>query len=107
MKEEQVKVCREAVNTFGIVPQVDMMQEEMNELGVEIGHWKRGRTTDDKVITEIADVLIMAQQMAYIFGEEEVEAEIERKIQRLANRIEEKNGSRPEMQKKGDYYYGG
>ena len=104
MNEEQVKVCRDAVNTFGIKPQVDMMQEEMSELGVAIGHWKRGRAREEEVITEIADVMIVARQMAYIFGEEEVEAEVERKLERLRKRIEEQRGARKKKPANKEYY---
>lgn len=84
------ETCAAAVSTFGIRSQVDMMQEEMNELGVAINHWKRGRAKDEDVITEIADVMIMARQMAIIFGEEEVDAEVERKLSRLSDGINKK-----------------
>lgn len=99
------EICARAIKAFGIRSQVDMMQEEMDELGVALNHWKRGRAKDDEVITEIADVIIMAVQMGIIFGEDEVTAEVNRKLERLdetaTRRIKE-----PKRKLKKDYYYG-
>lgn len=98
------EICAKAIKAFGIRSQVDMMQEEMDELGVALNHWKRGRAKDDEVITEIADVIIMAVQMGIIFGEDEVTAEVNRKLERLGKKLNEA-GARTTKEKK-DYYYG-
>ena len=72
---------------FGIENQKKMLHEEIGELLSALNKYDRGRVNDEAVITEIADVMIMLEQMAFIFGEEEVEAEKERKLQRLLDRL--------------------
>lgn len=81
------EICRKAVETYGIVSQEEMAREEMDELGVALSHFKRGRATAEDVITEIADVTIMMYQLATIFGIEKVTAEIDRKLERLEGRL--------------------
>ena len=80
-------ICREAVSRFGIKSQVDMAHEEMAELDVALFHLKRGKANTDDVITEIADVAIMTYQLALIFGVDKVHAEIERKLERLEQKM--------------------
>lgn len=43
----------------------------------------------DEFAGEVADVLIMAQQMRFFLGADRVDAEIERKVERQLKRIEE------------------
>jgi len=61
---------------------------EVGELLSALNKYKRGRATKEDVITEIADVQIMCEQLAFVFGEEEVEHEHERKLIRLQQRID-------------------
>lgn len=82
-------IFRQAVNTFGADHQIGMLHEEVGELLAAINQYARGRVKKDAVVTEIADVIIMCEQMAEIFGREETEAEKKRKIQGLAEKLEE------------------
>lgn len=41
----------------------------------------------DDIITEIADVMIMCEQLSNYFGKEKVELEKERKLERLKERL--------------------
>ena len=84
---EKLETCRKAIEKFGIKAQVGMMHEEMCELGVALEHWKRDRCKKEDVVTEIADVMIVAPQMAIYFGKEAVDAEIDRKLERLEGRM--------------------
>lgn len=84
---EKLEICRKALDKFGIVSQIGMMHEEMGELSAALEHYKRGRCKEDEVITEIADVTIVAAQMALYFGYDEVNAEIERKLDRLEEKL--------------------
>ena len=43
----------------------------------------------DALISEVADVIVMAQQMRFFLGAERVDAEIQRKVERQLKRIEE------------------
>ena len=82
-------IFRQAVDTFGADHQIGMLHEEVGELLAAINQYARGRVKKDAVVTEIADVMIMCEQMAEIFGREDVEAEKKRKIQGLAEKLEE------------------
>lgn len=81
-------VLKSAIETFGVGSQINMLIEECAELTDALCKFRRGRCTEEDVITEIADVLIMAEQMAIIFGEDAVEREKRRKLNRLQERIE-------------------
>lgn len=82
-------IFKQAVDTYGADNQIGMLHEEIGELLAAINQYGRGRVKKDAVVTEIADVMIMCEQMAEIFGREDVEAEKKRKIQRLAEKLEE------------------
>jgi len=81
-------IFKQAVDTFGADHQIGLLHEEVGELLAAINQYARGRVGKDAVVTEIADVMIMCEQMAEIFGREETEAEKRRKIERLAGEIE-------------------
>ena len=85
----KLEICRKAIEKFGIVSQIGMMHEEMCELGVALEHWKRDRCEEEDVVTEIADVMIVAAQMALYFGKEDVDAEIDRKLERLEESLDD------------------
>lgn len=76
---------------FGEQSQLDMAIEECSELINAIEKYRRGRVGTIDIITEIADVQIMMAQLAYIFGEKQVEDEVARKIERLKGRIEKRH----------------
>lgn len=63
-----------------------MVHEEIGELLSALGKIYRGRVTTKDVITELADVSIMIEQMAVYFGLDEFKAEKEYKLRRLAKR---------------------
>ena len=81
------EICRAAIGCFGIKSQVDVAHEELGELEVALYHFKRGKAEMNDVRTEIADVAIMTYQLALIFGIEEVQAEIDKKLERLEGRL--------------------
>ena len=91
MKEdEKEELYLKAIDSWGQLPQIDMVFEECGELTTSLARYLRGRDTADDVITEIADVSIMMEQMAVLFGKEQFEKEKERKLQRLKERLEKK-----------------
>jgi NTP pyrophosphatase (non-canonical NTP hydrolase) len=83
-------VYKKAVETFGIEPQRKTAIEEMAELINAMMKYDRGRNSKDDIIEEIADVTIMMQQLAIIYGQEEVQQQIDFKTNRLANKLKEK-----------------
>ena len=89
MKEiEKEELYLKAIDTWGQMPQINMVNEECGELITSLARYLRGRDTVDDVITEVADVSIMMEQMAVLFGKEQFEKEKERKLQRLKERLE-------------------
>lgn len=91
--EREGRILEAAVKTFGKAAQVDMMIEEMSELTKALLKWRRaamidGDNTEEKynaVLEEMADVQIMLNQMALIFGDS-TEYEIA-KLERLEKRL--------------------
>lgn len=84
------EVCKKAIEVFGINSQIWMAIEECSELQDALAKFKRGRAKPEDVITEIADVQIMMEQLAIFFGEKEVNDERIRKLERLQKRIDKK-----------------
>ena len=85
---EYVEVYLEALETFGLDSQIKQTVEECAELINALCKFQRGRCSFPEVVTEIADVIIMAHQMALSFGVEAVEKEIQYKVKRLHGRIQ-------------------
>ena len=85
---EKVLLYSKVLSAFGIDAQVFMVMEETGELLSALAKAKRGRVTSAEIITELADVSIMMEQMAVYFGLDEFREEKERKLQRLKERLE-------------------
>ena len=94
-KEEET--LKQAIDLWGIDSQFRMLQEECAELIVATSHLLRNRSTSEmiNVIEEIADVLIMIQQVVlhfdhhYFDGETMIHEYISQKMLRLKERIAE------------------
>ena len=78
---------KKVMETYGFPTQAAMVVEECSELTNAICKFRRGRVGDDDIITEIADVMIMCEQLSYYFGKEKVDSEQERKLERLKERL--------------------
>lgn len=89
-----MRLYNRVINTYGIEAQKWMLVEECGELLNAIAKLKRGRSTKEEIITELADVHIMVEQMAYFFGWDEFKAEKDRKLERLQERLNRKGGLR-------------
>ncbi len=76
-----------AIMSFGRESRKTLAIEECSELINALCKEKRGRATDADVITEIADVQIMCEQLALMYGKEEVMLEKARKEARLFQRM--------------------
>lgn len=87
-KNERKKLYQKAIDTWGIDAQRYMLFEELGELVTAIAQENRGRVSKKDIITELADVSIMCEQMALFFGYDEYEKEKEFKLDRLKKRLE-------------------
>lgn len=85
LKEEEV--YKKALSKYGFDLQSSMVYEECSELINALCKYHRNRCSKADVITEIADVLIMCEQMSCYFGKEYVEKEKARKLERLKNNL--------------------
>lgn len=86
MKKQEL--YRTTIRTWGKEGQIDMFHEEVGELLSALNKYKRGRVKAEEVITEIADVQIMVDQLAEMFGTINVRHEKLRKLSRLAIRVQ-------------------
>lgn len=92
-EQQYVKdIFTDALNLWGENAQKMMMVEECSELLNEIAKTYRGRTSQEKIVDEITDVIIMINQMALIFGEAEVKQRLMEKLPKLKERIEKYKG---------------
>lgn len=84
---EKNQLFEEVLTKWGIINQVFMVMEECGELLNVLAKAKRGRASKEEIITELADVSIMVEQMAFFYGEKDFLIEKERKLQRLKERL--------------------
>lgn len=87
MTEKEIMLS--AVMAFGFKSQKEMAKEECAELIDALCKEVRGRASEEEVITEIADVMIMMEQLALIYGTDRVAVEKARKLDRLEHRLRE------------------
>jgi NTP pyrophosphatase (non-canonical NTP hydrolase) len=68
-KEDRCDLYEKALQATSQDRQVTHLAEEMAELMIEVSHLNRGRVTDTAhMVEEIADVLVMVEQIQYMFG---------------------------------------
>lgn len=91
---EMRNVTWQAIETYGVEPQLWVTVEEMSELTKEICKYIRNTNNGkcinyDNITTEIADVHIMLLQLQQIFGIDDgtLEREVDFKIDRLKKRL--------------------
>lgn len=90
MKTEHRNVLISAIEHYGSSSQITKAMEELSELLVHLAKFSHApeRYADKApIIDEIADVAIMVEQLAMIFGQDKVSQQIDYKIQRLFDRI--------------------
>jgi NTP pyrophosphatase (non-canonical NTP hydrolase) len=82
-KQDRIDLYKEALEKWGDEAQVNMLNEELGELITAVAQFRRGRTSHHDVMTELADVFIMVEQIATMMSYEDFEKELERKLIRL------------------------
>lgn len=94
--EEQKEVLKAALDTYGIRSQQDVAIEEMSELTKAIIKSRRNPSAPaiENLLEEIADALIMLEQLTMHYGTEYISEFIQEKIIRLSLRIEEERSQR-------------
>lgn len=84
---KRIELYLDVLETYGYGHQVMKAIEESAELINALSKLKDNRTEFNDLITELADVAIMVEQMAVLFGLAEFEAEKEKKLIRLQERL--------------------
>ena len=82
-KQDRINLYKKALRTWGEEAQVNMLDEELGELITAVARFKRGRATHQDVMTELADVFIMVEQIATMMSYDDFEKELDRKLVRL------------------------
>ena len=82
-KNERLRLYDAAITRWGVGAQKNMAYEEIGELLTALARDDRGRATTEDLLTELADVTIMCEQLAFILGFDEYEKELDRKLIRL------------------------
>lgn len=87
---DESEVLQRALDTYGSLPQIVMIFEEMSELQKELCKYLRGKYSPENIAEEIADVEIMLEQMKMLFCcTDDVRNERRRKVVRLKGRLDE------------------
>lgn len=86
-KQERIDLYKEAITKWGEEAQTNMLNEECGELIAAVAQFKRGRTSHHDVMTELADVSIMVEQLATMMNYDDFEKEKDRKLIRLKERL--------------------
>lgn len=83
-------ILKTAVDKFGADKQIDKAIEECAELIVSLMHYRFARENGSfrPVQEEIADVQLMCSQLAYIFGEPEIQNYKLEKLARLSRLLD-------------------
>ena len=75
---------------YGFTSQADMLCEESAEYMVALNKLRRGNPDAyDNIKEEVADVLIMARQLRYLLGYDDIDRIINEKLDRQMKRISE------------------
>lgn len=86
--EEQDKILDRAVRLWGKYAQERMAVGECGEFIALQGRSAQNRDSNEDWISEIADVIIMMEQMAKLYGYEQVKEMVNFKMERLSGKIE-------------------
>lgn len=87
INEEKITLYKSVIKKWGIDAQLFMVMEECGELLSVLSKAKRNRSSRAEIITELADVSIMIEQLTVFYGEKEFAIEKERKLQRLKKQL--------------------
>ena len=77
------EIYRRAIKVYGPAHQIAKAKEECAEFIVATLQYEQGRLPIEAVVEELADVLITSQQARLVLGPEQVDAAVQRKLDRL------------------------
>lgn len=92
------EILIKAIETYGPYNQLMQAAEECAEFIQALNKWRRAKEAEEDIAAlvhlaeEIADCMIMMEQAKLIVGKDLVDGQIEKKLKRLAERLEAQNG---------------
>lgn len=92
---DQKRICLRAIAHWGAAHQAEKAKEAMGELITELSRLQDKRTSVELIRGELADVMILCEQLRIIYGQAETDKEIERKLDRLWRTMGLSEGRRP------------
>ncbi|PLX97336.1 MAG: antitoxin [Desulfuromonas sp.] len=78
-------IYKATLEKWGTEAQYDQAVEECAELIAALKHFRRGKIDRQAVIDELADVTLMLGQLTWMFGQEQVDAAVAAKLEKLEN----------------------
>lgn len=96
-KKKRIELYQKALSKWGEEPQLNMVYEEIGELLTALSRFKRGRANHSDIMTELADVSIMVEQIATLMNYEDFETEKDYKLTRLEERLNKYERERNEQ----------
>lgn len=84
-------IIRKAITKYGLFAQHVVAMEELGELIQAISKHLRGKDNKQEIITEMADVYVMLEELKMMdnISDKEIDAEIDYKLVRLNGRLED------------------
>ena len=82
-----IAVLENLLTKFGVKHQLYKLQEELDELWDEIDHTAEDEEPTDNLFSEMADVIIMLEQMVMIYGSSRILEQIHFKLNRTRERL--------------------
>ena len=86
------ELYQQTMKKWGEQAQYDQAAEECAELIAALMHYRREKVDEQQVIDELADVTLMVGQLTWMFGEDRVEAAVERKREKLEGLLRQLGG---------------
>jgi NTP pyrophosphatase (non-canonical NTP hydrolase) len=77
------EIYQATIAKWGEDAQYDQAVEECAELITALKHYRRGKIDKQALIEELADVTLMLGQLSWMFGQQQVDEAIERKLAKL------------------------
>ena len=101
MPEEKETVFQDAIDTFGEEYQIRKAIEELLELATALSHYCDEHRDENKnplfqedigrmVASELADVMVITEELKILFNDQDIEGEYNRKIARLREWIKKR-----------------
>lgn len=91
MKKSQINKCKTIADHYGQISQEKQAVSELMELGYVLTRRpvQRKESWNDELLDEIADVLIMVQQLSLIYqlSDDDIDKKINEKLDRQLERI--------------------